>query len=859
MAQNSILKLKVESSEYDAKLKKAAEGIRHLADVAHHGGGELTGLEKSELDYVKALGEMETKSRTAAGSVRELESSYKELKVIYDQLNEVEKADEGGKALAASLEQIKQRAQEAKTQLDSASQSLNDNGQETQKSSSALDVLASKFTINIDAIKLFNVGMQAAEGVLSIAKDAFFSSESNIDEWGRTVEGAKGAYDVFLQTINGGNWSDFFTNLSTAVQGARDLYDTLDRLGSVKSNNQAAIAIQQQQVAQLRLMKQQGQNVDEQLKAATERLAQLQSQAVSAGKGAGHETIINTLRNGINGANATGVNISDGTLAGIAGAIENRGQQVFDNYKRQYESLTKKGLETVQKYDSLTKSYYDAQVFNLENLSKEDQKRYLIAKAVTERETDIQKGISIYAQAVSEGAAAAREQFKGNRYALQGAGGSKTNPADQAADKFAQAQKDYQQALELAATQLKAGAANDLEYEKKKLAAEESLWKAIGDAREKYDNPKYKEAQDQAAARILELGGSVKALTEQQEAAKKALQQAEAAYKKEADAADKMADYVFAASKAVDNNDLKGFYAANKGLSGMGVGTMDVPINITFSQNNLEAFQAHLKEQLSKADYGTDFYEALTKNLADTNALGTLIQEAIKNGIDITEFNPQDIWKKIFGENPGDYLSDDFWKTIFASINDKLKAQGKEPISFNPKTGTSDGGKNGEVSITQQLGGVLGGVNSIVSGLNALGMEIPEEFSKIITGMQTVISITSSIASIVAAIQVISTANMFKLAGGGIVPHAAGGYFVGGNSYSGDVTPIMANAGELVLNKAQQGVLADALEGGPSEAVSAQPYVEGDKIFLGINNRLRSHGQGEIVTTSMLRRYGLIG
>ena len=128
MADN-ILKLKVESSEYDAKLKKAAEGIRHLADVAHQSGGELTGLEKSELDYVKALGEMDTKSRTAAGSVRELESSYKELKVIYDQLNDVEKADEGGKALAASLETLKQRAQEAKAQLDTATQSLNDNGE----------------------------------------------------------------------------------------------------------------------------------------------------------------------------------------------------------------------------------------------------------------------------------------------------------------------------------------------------------------------------------------------------------------------------------------------------------------------------------------------------------------------------------------------------------------------------------------------------------------------------------------------------------------------------------------------------------------------------------------------------------
>ena len=196
---DSILKLKVESSEYDAKLKKAAEGIRHLADVAHQGGGELTGLEKAELDYVKALGEMETRSRTAAGSVRELESTYKELKVIYDQLNDVEKADEGGKALAASLEQIKQRAQEARAQLDNASKSLSDNGQEAQQSSSALDALASKFTINIDAIKLFNIGLQAAEGALNVAKDAFFNNEEQLDEWGRIVESSQSLYEGFLE------------------------------------------------------------------------------------------------------------------------------------------------------------------------------------------------------------------------------------------------------------------------------------------------------------------------------------------------------------------------------------------------------------------------------------------------------------------------------------------------------------------------------------------------------------------------------------------------------------------------------------------------------------------------------------
>jgi DNA repair exonuclease SbcCD ATPase subunit len=271
-----------------------------------------------------------------------MKKTFTELSVQYKQLTDEEKQSPFGQALASSLDQLKSRCNEAKKQLDSVNAELGNTKTAEGDAKSGIEGLTSALGINLKSLVGWGAALSAGKIALDVVKDAFFASESNIDEWGRTVEGAKGAYDVFLQTINSGNWSNFFQNLSTAVQGARDLYDALDRLGSVKSNNQAAIAIQQQQVAQLRLMKQQGQNVDEQLKAATERLAQLQMQAVDAGKVAGHATIISSLRNGINASNTTGVNISEGTLAGVAGAIENKGQAAFDDYKRQYNSLTKK-------------------------------------------------------------------------------------------------------------------------------------------------------------------------------------------------------------------------------------------------------------------------------------------------------------------------------------------------------------------------------------------------------------------------------------------------------------------------------------------------------------------------------------
>ena len=257
-AANSIFKLKVETSEYDQKLANAAKGIRHLADVAHKSDGRLTGLEKAELDYIRALGEMETKSRSASGQVRELSSTYKELKVVYDQLNEVEKADEGGKALAASLETLRTRAQDAKAQLDTATQSLNDNGDAGKGTSSVMDMLKDKFTVNIDAIKLFNIGLQAAEGALSVAKDAFFASEATVDEWGRVVDSSKSLYEGFLTALNTGDISGYLSHIDSIVQAARTAYDELDRLGTMKTIQAPKMSAQQTENERMRMMIQTG-------------------------------------------------------------------------------------------------------------------------------------------------------------------------------------------------------------------------------------------------------------------------------------------------------------------------------------------------------------------------------------------------------------------------------------------------------------------------------------------------------------------------------------------------------------------------------------------------------------------------
>lgn len=417
---DSILRLRVQSDEYDNKLKRAAEGLQRYADGCRKAGGTLTQLNEGVEQFVKELGNMETVSKSAKGSIAEMTKVFTEMSVQYNKLTEEEKNSPFGKALSESLNTLKGRIQEGKTELDDINKSLNGGG----GLKDALDQVAGKFGLNIDMVTKFGGVVGVATTALKVAKDAFFQSESNIDEWGRTVKGAEGAYDIFLQTLNNGNWSNFFSNLSQAITGARNLYDAFDRLNSIKANNAVAIAMTKAEIQNLRLLKQQGQNVDDKIKAATQRLSALQSQSASAGINAGRSQVVNTLRNGVNSIG--GAPINDATLKYVADKIAKGGQDYIDGMKRQATILEKRGMvtKTVTRSDSQGNSYdTQVQVFDINALTKEQQKQYAIAKVVTERETKIQEGLTVWSQAVNEQASNAREIFRDNRYAGLSGGG----------------------------------------------------------------------------------------------------------------------------------------------------------------------------------------------------------------------------------------------------------------------------------------------------------------------------------------------------------------------------------------------------------------------------------------------------
>lgn len=114
----SIVRLRVDSKEYDNKIKRAEQGLLSLERELNKTGKSFEKADKDTVAYIGALGKMQTVSMSARGKVGELSSAFVNLSQVYGRMTDEAKKGEAGKALSSSLEQIKQRTIAAKQELE---------------------------------------------------------------------------------------------------------------------------------------------------------------------------------------------------------------------------------------------------------------------------------------------------------------------------------------------------------------------------------------------------------------------------------------------------------------------------------------------------------------------------------------------------------------------------------------------------------------------------------------------------------------------------------------------------------------------------------------------------------------------
>lgn len=895
-----ITRFRVESSEYDNKLRKVTESMQRIEQEVRRTGATFEIAEKEEVEFVRSLGQMETKATSAKGKVTELTNSFTELSLIYKRMSDAEKQADTGKALRGSLDQLKTRVTEAKVELQSIQGELGG-------TSNVLDMIAGKIGIPTDLLSKFGLAAAAVTTAMKVMKDAFLQTEQGIDDWGRVMKSGESAYSTFLDTLNNGNWSGFFHNLTEAIRGAKQLYNEMDRLGSIKANNAAAIAEIQATIQELRLRQSKGENVVKELREAENRLKSLQLQSATQGKAAGRAGMAETIRR--TAASMEGANVSTDDINKAVEDLLHSGQDAFDAFRKQAEELQQKGMvRTIVGMEADTGRTLYGERFDISKLTQEEQAMYKLSQAITQAETQLQQGISVFAQAAQEASNANREAFRAERYALQGerkqaASNATIAPSEeslnskqinQLTDEYVSATDERRRAIE---EEIKVLQARNAEIKRLKDLAQGKVNVTVSREFEKAQNALVDAQRRLSEARETnDLKGQLAAAKAIIEAQKELDRLTPKTFTVNADTGDieeklqNIQGITFDPKTLTVTAETEAAVAALQQVEGITltpktltvtadtapaeqalqrIQTDGIEVAATFTTGNMDAFISMLKEDLSHADVGSDLFSNLNAQLADASALSNLIKVAVKNGLDPAQINPQALWHNIFS---GIDIPDDTWIQLAAQINEQLKSLGLDPIELNVQVGgvkqvSEDVTKmQGEwVQAAQAVGQFASALQSVEDPTAKVAGIIAEAIASIAAGAGAAVAkagedgsaggpwgwiafAISAAATTVSTIAAIKNATKFEHGG-----------MVDGNHFHGDNIVARLNSGEGVLTA--KGVNNAATLEGIANSRASQPastsFVTGEMIILGVNNHLARTGQGEIVTTQMLRRAGI--
>ena len=713
-----ITRFKLETTQYDSKLRDTAKGLQEYTKQATMAGSEFGKFTQKNAEIARSFGSIATSATNSKDKLKELVGAYNDVAKAYNSLTKEQQTSDFGRALGDSLKTLKGRISEAKTEM---------NG-----TSGVLDSLKGKFMVNIDALKLFSWGLTAGKKALEVAKDAFFSSEQNVDEWGRTVEASKGLYESFVTSLNNMSLDSFFSNISEVIESAKDAYNALDDLatkGGKISNQEARLNYQKQQ--QMAIINDKTKSKEER-EAAQARLMELSKQTSAAKKATAD--LNNEVVKAKIAEKLTGAGFEKGTAA------------YNDAYQRVVRSLYDENY--VMGTLNTKPGQFEDTIFSINNGNGSRKLRRALGSNINLDNlfTDEWRNeVNPYVQAVWNSLASGESDTRmANRFAQKNLGGGGSNT--------------------------------------EKLKTEEQL---NNEAIQKLTQEYITASEERQRAIRAEI---------------KTLQDRNAVIQH-------MKDEATGKWKPVN---LTGATAA-QGISVIGdLGQIDkaaTKLNEIKIKSPLEMLQsqlARLKEQQLEA-WSPELFADYQRQI--------------------------DIVNKKMEQWTGFKKDADNSAKSFQAAASAIGSVGNALNSIEDPTAKIMG------IIAEAIAGVAAGAGQAISAKDTTS-----------SGWAWIGAAAAITASMVAMIAEIHAATGY--AKGGVIP---------GNSFSGDNQWARVNAGETILNHAQAGVIASALQdSGRDSGYSSAPYVTGETIMLGANNHLKRSGQGELVTTSMLRRMGLL-
>jgi hypothetical protein len=703
---DSILRLKVESQEYDQKIKRAAEGIQQYAQKCRDAGGTLQYLDDGVLEFVKSLGKMDTVATGTKQQLREMSNALTTLTKTYRGLTDEEKASPFGQELAKGIQQLTERAGQAKDAMMDVEQSIKNAASDTRmfdQMAQGMSVATAGFQGLTGAGKL--LGIEMGNDVEVIAKlQAAMAVTNSLT----TIQTALQKQSALMQGLNAAK-----TALATAAQHAN------------------AIAI-------------------------------------------GEATVAQTAFNVVASANPYGLLLaSAGALVGVVTAFASttgEATSALESEKDVIDELAKSVDKAAESYKNLASQ--------MKSLGIGGQKEYnILIQAKANQFQDVRNAW------LNVGYEKRKEEER------NGKDTEKWKALDEEQkrlhDEMLKVQKEYNELRRINKDRVKRlNQYARLDFSDITTESEARSALSFLQEQKKYKDPTSRDYGN--IKRAIEYVENILLPQFQDKTEVKAKSQATHIQKETVILKKSIGDY---------ENQIKELRATEKDVT---------------TTEEWEALQHKIGELTIKVKELKGELKTVPASISDATNKATDAQN-----------------KKI-----EDRLNDP--SVVSKGMANIVKQIGKEQ------------GKEEKKYLVDGFGKLAGGLGGIQSGFQQIGIDLGDGFSAVVGGLQGITTILTAIQTIVGAIELISSADAIIPFARGGVAHAAVGFMVPGNNFSGDLVPAYLNSGEMVLNRFQQQALAGTLENGGMKNISISGHLDGETIALSVDRWGKRSGRGEL-------------
>ena len=796
MAGTSVLKLVVDDKQYEASLKNAKQGMLSLQQSLQAAGKTFSDVDGKVVEYARAIGQMDTVSKTAKGRIGEMSQAFVELKLQYQKMTDAEKQSPLGQAMSKSLDELKTRTINAKQELAELNKELNEIGDTIKEQSSSL------------------FGENGLTGMLQVFGGNLMTKGFEMI--------ASGLKDTWTQSIE----------LAKAGEGVRLAFERLNQPGLLDKLKEATHGT----VSEVELMKQaiKFENFKLPLEDLATYLAFAQQKAKDTGESVDY--MVNSITTGL-GRQSKQI-------------LDNLGISAAELTKRMNEGadMTKAVADIIREEMAKAGDYVETAAdraaqanVSLQNKMEELGRKFApVEEASSQLWTSMKIGIldiigGPLATLLNQLTEAGRLKNMLNN--LNGEPGSGSTKVDQQIKKLNVIKKaggsnyifnstlngmmeDYNRQIMALDAQIKNGG--------KRPGAKSGESQDVRYLQQKMDALKI--MRDQLAAGAKELSKPVdvkietKGAEQNVESLKVKLIELEAQRKKAIAAGDNDLSKNLAKQINQVKSDIKGLNPTALKTGGSG-------------KKNLPEY--------------SDFSKLLFKNGSQdlqAEAPFTSVFSMLK---DKSEFDPENI---LGSKSAWESYKDTITETI-GSIGESMNNLTEWSADFNPYQENMD--KLNKTAMQSKM--AFGLAANAVSTLGAAFASMDDPGAKAAgTVMQAIASLALSFAQAAVMAALLGPIGWIAWMGAGVAALAttistvhqltgfAQGGIVEGNSYSGDNIYAgngMINAGELVLTKAQQGNLASQLQGNGLQNMNIAGRIKGTDIILSIDRSLKLEGK----------------